>query len=92
VGSKANIGAGTITCNYDGMNKFKTVIGEGVFIGSNSSLIAPLSIGDYAIVGAGSVVTQNIEGHALAIARAPQTTLEDGADKFRDKRKLRKDI
>jgi bifunctional UDP-N-acetylglucosamine pyrophosphorylase/glucosamine-1-phosphate N-acetyltransferase len=92
VGSKANIGAGTITCNYDGMNKFKTEIGEGVFIGSNSSLIAPLSIGDYAIVGAGSVVTQNIEGHALAIARAPQTTLEDGADKFRDKRKLRKDI
>lgn len=92
VGSKANIGAGTITCNYDGLNKFKTEIGEGVFIGSNSSLIAPLSIGDYAIVGAGSVITQSVEGRALAVTRAQQTTLEDGADKFRDKRRLRKDI
>ncbi|MBL8676869.1 MAG: bifunctional UDP-N-acetylglucosamine diphosphorylase/glucosamine-1-phosphate N-acetyltransferase GlmU, partial [Alphaproteobacteria bacterium] len=91
VGPKANIGAGTITCNYDGLNKFKTEIGEGVFIGSNSSLIAPLSIGDYAIVGAGSVVTQSVEGRALAVARAPQTIFEGGADKFRDKRKLRKD-
>ncbi len=91
VGTKANIGAGTITCNYDGITKFKTEIGEGVFIGSNSSLVAPLSIGDYAMVGAGSVITHDVESGALAIARNHQTTLEKGADKFREKRQKRKD-
>ncbi len=85
IGSKSNIGAGTITCNYNGFDKFKTHIGEGVSIGSNSSLIAPLSIGNYAIVGAGSVVTHNVESRSLAIARSPQTTLSKGADKFREK-------
>lgn len=92
IGPFANIGAGTITCNYDGFSKFKTQIGEGVSIGSNSSLIAPLSIGDYAIVGAGSVITQDVESRALAIARGNQTTHEKGADKFREKRKKRKDL
>jgi bifunctional UDP-N-acetylglucosamine pyrophosphorylase / glucosamine-1-phosphate N-acetyltransferase len=92
IGPLANIGAGTITCNYDGFSKFKTQIGKGVSIGSNSSLIAPLSIGDYAIVGAGSVITQDVESHALAIARGNQTTLDRGADKFREKRKKRKDL
>lgn len=92
IGSKANIGAGTITCNYDGFSKFKTQIGEGVFIGSNTSLIAPVSIGDHAIVGAGSVVTQNVESRALALSRSHQTTLEKGADKFREKRKKGRDL
>ena len=92
IGAQANIGAGTITCNYDGFSKFKTKIGEGVFVGSNSSLIAPLSIGDYAIVGAGSVVTQDVESRALAIARGRQTTLEKGADKFREKRQKGKGL
>jgi len=91
VGPKANIGAGTITCNYDGVNKSKTYIGEGVFIGSNSSLIAPLSIGDYAIVGAGSVITQDVESRSLAIARSEQIIRENGADKLREKRQKRKD-
>ncbi len=92
VGAKANIGAGTITCNYDGFNKFKTQIGEGASIGSNTSLIAPLTIGEHAIVGAGSVLTQNVNSRALAIARGEQITLEKGADKFREKRKKRKDL
>jgi bifunctional UDP-N-acetylglucosamine pyrophosphorylase/glucosamine-1-phosphate N-acetyltransferase len=91
VGSKANIGAGTITCNYDGFDKFKTHIGEGVFIGSNSSLIAPLSIGDYAIVGAGSVITKDIENDALGIAREKQMNFEKGAINFREKRNKREE-
>lgn len=86
IGARANIGAGTITCNYDGFQKYKTQVGEGVLIGSNSSLIAPLSIGDYAIVGAGSVVTRNVENRSLALTRSDQVNLEKGADKFRDKR------
>ena len=92
VGAKANIGAGTITCNYDGQNKFKTRIGDGAFIGSNSSLIAPLSIGEYAIVGAGSVVTEDVKERALAVARATQTTVDEGADKFREKRFKNKEV
>ncbi|MBS0271082.1 MAG: bifunctional UDP-N-acetylglucosamine diphosphorylase/glucosamine-1-phosphate N-acetyltransferase GlmU [Proteobacteria bacterium] len=91
IGSQTNIGAGTITCNYDGFNKFNTRIGDGVFIGSNSSLVAPLSIGDYAIIGAGSVVTKDVESHALAFARSNQSTLKDGADRFRKKREKEKD-
>lgn len=73
VGAKANIGAGTITCNYDGFNKFKTVIGEGAFIGSNSSLVAPVSIGAGAIIAAGSVITKNVPNDAIAFARARQS-------------------
>ena len=92
IGPKTNIGAGTITCNYDGFKKSRTQIGEGVFIGSNSSLVAPLSIGDYAIVGAGSVITQDVKSRALAVARGNQATLEKGADKFREKHKKRKDL
>jgi bifunctional UDP-N-acetylglucosamine pyrophosphorylase / glucosamine-1-phosphate N-acetyltransferase len=73
VGAKANIGAGTITCNYDGFNKFKTIIGEGAFIGSNSSLVAPVSIGAGAIIAAGSVITKNVPDDAIAFARARQS-------------------
>ena len=72
VGEGANIGAGTITCNYDGVNKFKTEIGDGAFIGSNSALVAPAVIGKNATVGAGSIVTKPIEDDTLAIARAKQ--------------------
>lgn len=72
IGAKANIGAGTITCNYDGVNKFKTEIGAGAFIGSNSSLVAPVSIGDNAVVGAGSTITKNVEADALAVGRGKQ--------------------
>lgn len=92
MGAKANVGAGTITCNYDGFRKSKTHIGEGAFIGSNSSLVAPLSIGDYAIVGAGSIVTHDVENHALVIARSKQTSVEKGATKFREKRQKREEI
>lgn len=72
VGEGVNIGAGTITCNYDGVNKFKTEIGDGAFIGSNSALVAPAVIGKNATVGAGSIVTKPIEDDTLAIARAKQ--------------------
>ncbi len=69
VGAKANIGAGTITCNYDGFAKHKTEIGAGAFIGSNSSLVAPVKIGDGAYVGSGSVITKDVPADALAVAR-----------------------
>lgn len=72
VGAGSNIGAGTITCNYDGANKHKTVIGDAAFIGSNSSLVAPVSIGDGATVGAGSVITRNVPENTLAFERAQQ--------------------
>ena len=73
VGAGANIGAGTITCNYDGFSKFKTDIGAGAFIGSNSALVAPVKIGDGAYVGSGSVVTKDVEADALAVARGQQS-------------------
>jgi len=72
VGQNSNIGAGTITCNYDGANKNKTIISENVFIGSNSSLVAPLKIGKNTVVGAGSVITRNVKNNSLAITRPPQ--------------------
>jgi len=75
VGKKTNIGAGTITCNYDGVNKFATSIGDGAFIGSNSSLVAPISIGDNATVAAGSTITKNVESQELAVARGKQRNI-----------------
>jgi bifunctional UDP-N-acetylglucosamine pyrophosphorylase/glucosamine-1-phosphate N-acetyltransferase len=83
VGEGANIGAGTITCNYDGFFKYSTVIGAGAFIGSNSALVAPVEIGAGAIVGAGSVVTKNVEADALALARGAQQTRPGWAARFR---------
>ena len=83
VGAKANIGAGTITCNYDGFNKAKTEIGAGAFIGSNSALVAPVSIADGAYVGSGSVITKNVPANGLAVARGRQETVEGWADKHR---------
>ncbi|MBA3897950.1 MAG: bifunctional UDP-N-acetylglucosamine diphosphorylase/glucosamine-1-phosphate N-acetyltransferase GlmU [Sphingomonadaceae bacterium] len=83
IGAGANIGAGTITCNYDGFFKYRTVIGDGAFIGSNSALVAPVTIGAGAIVGAGSVVTADIEPDALAVARGAQSAKPGWAAKFR---------
>ncbi len=84
IGAGANIGAGTITCNYDGFFKYQTVIGDGAFIGSNSALVAPVTIGDGAIVGAGSVVTTNVSPNALALVRPPQTEKKVWATRFRE--------
>lgn len=76
VGARTNIGAGTITCNYDGANKFRTVMGEDVFIGSNSALVAPLTLGDGATTGAGSTITQDVPAHTLAVGRGKQRNIE----------------
>lgn len=75
IGQNVNVGAGTITCNYDGVNKFKTTIGDGVFVGSNSSLVAPLTIGEGATVGAGSTITKAIDADNLGIARGKQRNI-----------------
>jgi bifunctional UDP-N-acetylglucosamine pyrophosphorylase/glucosamine-1-phosphate N-acetyltransferase len=83
VGAGANVGAGTITCNYDGFFKANTVIGEGAFIGSNSALVAPVTIGAGAIVAAGSVITSNVEPDALALARGRQEARSGWAKRFR---------
>jgi len=83
VGAKANIGAGTITCNYDGFGKYRTVIGAGAFIGSNTALVAPVSVGDGAIVGAGSVITKDVAADELAVARGEQRGIKGWADRFR---------
>lgn len=86
VGNYSNIGAGVITCNYDGYSKHFTDIGEGVFIGSNVSLVAPVKIGDGGMVGAGSTITKEVAGDDLAVARAKQETIKGGARAFRNKR------
>ncbi len=91
VGTKANIGAGTITCNYDGFGKYPTVIGEGAFIGSNTALVAPVSVGDGAIIGAGSVITKNVAADELAIARGEQKGLAGWAARFRKRQQAKKD-
>lgn len=83
LGAHVNVGAGTITCNYDGYGKFKTVIGEGAFIGSNSSLVAPVTIGAGAFVGSGSVVTEDVPDDALAVARGRQENKDGWAARFR---------
>ena len=84
VGANANIGAGTITCNYDGFAKHKTEIGAGAFIGTNSSLVAPVKIGAGAYVGSGSVITKDVPDDALAVERSPQTNREGGAKRIRE--------
>ncbi|MEK7264923.1 MAG: bifunctional UDP-N-acetylglucosamine diphosphorylase/glucosamine-1-phosphate N-acetyltransferase GlmU, partial [Pseudomonadota bacterium] len=83
IGAKANIGAGTITCNYDGFSKHKTEIGAGAFIGSNTALVAPVKIGEGAYVGSGSVITKDVEADALAVARGRQSEIKGWAAKFR---------
>ncbi|PZQ49158.1 MAG: bifunctional UDP-N-acetylglucosamine diphosphorylase/glucosamine-1-phosphate N-acetyltransferase GlmU [Micavibrio aeruginosavorus] len=90
IGAKTNIGAGTITCNYDGYNKHQTVIGEGVFVGSNSTLVAPVKLGDGSFVAAGSVVTHNVPKDALIVARSHQMVKEGWAKNYRNKKKDKK--
>ena len=90
IGAGANIGAGTITCNYDGFFKYKTNIGEGAFIGSNSALVAPVTIGAGAIVAAGSVITADVEADALALGRGEQKAKPGWAAKFRAMMQARK--
>ena len=89
IGADANIGAGTITCNYDGFDKHKTIIGAGVFIGSNSALVAPVEIGEGAIIGAGSVISQTVPADSLAVTRPPLTLKRGWAAKFRTAREYR---
>jgi bifunctional UDP-N-acetylglucosamine pyrophosphorylase/glucosamine-1-phosphate N-acetyltransferase len=90
VGAGANIGAGTITCNYDGYFKYRTVIGEGAFIGSNSALVAPVTIGAGAIVAAGSVVVRDVTADSLAVARGRQEERGGWARRFREAMTARK--
>jgi bifunctional UDP-N-acetylglucosamine pyrophosphorylase/glucosamine-1-phosphate N-acetyltransferase len=85
VGAGANIGAGTITCNYDGFGKYQTVIGAGAFIGSNTALVAPVTIGEGAVIGAGSVITEDVEADALAVERSEQKGISGWAKRFRER-------
>ena len=83
IGKAVNIGAGTITCNYDGVNKNKTNIKNNVFIGSNSSLVAPVTVNKNSVVGAGSVITKNVKANSLALTRSLQTEIKN----YKKKRK-----
>jgi bifunctional UDP-N-acetylglucosamine pyrophosphorylase/glucosamine-1-phosphate N-acetyltransferase len=84
VGANANIGAGTITCNYDGFSKHRTEIGAGAFVGTNSSLVAPVKIGSGAYIGSGSVITKDVPDDAMAVERGQQTNREGGAKRYRE--------
>ena len=84
IGANSNIGAGTITCNYDGFFKHKTIIGTGAFIGTNSSLVAPVKIGAGAYIGSGSVITKDVPDDAMAVERSQQSTREGGAKRYRE--------
>ncbi len=86
IGERTNVGAGVITCNYDGFLKHKTTIGKGVFVGSDVQFIAPVSIGDGAIIAAGTTVTEDVPKDALALAREPQKNIPEGGSKYREKK------
>ena len=90
IGAKTNIGAGTVTCNYDGTDKHRTTIGANVFVGSNNTLVAPITIGDNAMTTAGSVLTQDVEADAMAFGRARQETRPGRATAFRAARTTEK--
>lgn len=90
VGAKSNIGAGTITCNYDGYEKHLTEIGENVFVGSNTALVAPVKVGDGANIGAGSVITRNVPADALAVTRGPLDQREGWARRYREMKAAKK--
>ena len=90
IGANANIGAGTITCNYDGYFKYRTIIGEGAFIGSNSALVAPVSIGAGALVAAGSVIVRDVAADSIALARGDQVEKPGRAKRFRETMAARK--
>ena len=91
VGAGSNIGAGTITCNYDGFDKFRTEIGDAVFVGTNVSLVAPVAVGDGAFIAAGSVITGDVPADAMAIARGQQVTKPGRAKEWRERRRKSKD-
>jgi bifunctional UDP-N-acetylglucosamine pyrophosphorylase / glucosamine-1-phosphate N-acetyltransferase len=91
VGENANIGAGTVTCNYDGFFKYKTTIGAGAFIGSDTMLVAPVTVGDGAMTGSGSTITKDVPAGALAVGRADQRVIAGWATKFRTKQQAIKD-
>ena len=86
IGREVNIGAGTITCNYDGYKKYQTVIEDGVFVGSDTQLVAPVKVGKGAIVAAGTTVTGDVPDDALAISRSPQVNREGWAKRFRERK------
>ena len=86
IGEDANIGAGTITCNYDGKNKFKASIGDRAFIGSNSSLVSPVEIGEGSVTAAGSVITDDVPPYSLALGRARQINKEGKYKKNREEK------
>ena len=90
VGEKTNVGAGVITCNYDGFGKHHTGIGAGVFVGSDVQLVAPVTIGDGAVIGAGSTITKDVPAQALATSRVPQKTLEGGGARYRERKAAEK--
>ena len=90
LGAKVNIGAGTITCNYDGFSKHQTEIGDGAFIGVNTALVAPVEVGAQAYVATGTVVTRDVPADALAIARTPQQNREGVASRLREKLRAKK--
>ena len=90
VGAGANIGAGTITCNYDGVFKWRTTIGEGAFIGSNTSLVAPVTVGPGAVTGAGSTIAKDVTAEALAVTRAPQKEIKDWGRQTRERKQALK--
>jgi bifunctional UDP-N-acetylglucosamine pyrophosphorylase / glucosamine-1-phosphate N-acetyltransferase len=90
VGARTNVGAGTITCNYDGFAKHRTVIGADAFIGSDAVLVAPVSVGDGALIAAGSVITKDVAQHAMAFGRARQEARAGGAAAFRATRAKKK--
>ena len=87
IGEGTNIGAGVITCNYDGVNKHRTIIGRRVFVGSDTQLVAPVTIGDGALIGAGSTITKDVPADALALSRTPQTSREGAASRLRSRQK-----
>ncbi len=86
IGERTNVGAGVITCNYDGFQKHRTTIGRDVFVGSDSQLVAPVTIGDRAVIAAGTTVTEDVPEDALALARSPQTNLQGGGAKYRERK------
>jgi bifunctional UDP-N-acetylglucosamine pyrophosphorylase/glucosamine-1-phosphate N-acetyltransferase len=86
IGERTNIGAGTITCNYDGINKYKTIIEEDVFIGSDTQLVAPVTIKKGSMIGAGSTITKDVEEGSLALSRTKQSSIAGFSDKFFNKK------
>lgn len=87
VGQNTNIGAGTITCNYDGFNKYQTTIGADCFIGSNTTFIAPIQVGDNVLTASGTIITQNVADNDLAISRASLKIIPNGTTRFKQRKK-----